>query len=394
LLGLTIIIPLLFFQVAFAEDPPNYFKPYSPIFTDKDVYTWTDKVEIMIVAPSWNANKNAIDTIGMDSEHFISISTREHELKPYKLTETELNSGIFVGTVTLTGFEHDVNGDGKIDTNPRTLGSGPTDGFLQTDRESAITISFKFADGVVLTETALINWNIGDVMFFQERFHSDDQAVIRVIDPDMNLNPEVLDQVPIEIASDSDAAGITVVGIEISKDTGLFEATISFSQNLSSSGNRLFVIPGDTFYAKYDDNTLPSPYSKSANLKIITSAELDFDMPSTKRLDLNEVFIADQTGERLTQLIANNQLQIVGNIQNVQDFEQNFIFLFQITDETGKVVSLSWVSGQIEPGQLLDISQSWNPSETGIFRVDTFVWESIVSPVPLSVPNSQSYFIQ
>ena len=394
MLDLALIISLLFFQVAFAEDPPNYFEPYSPIFTDKDVYTWTDKVEIMIVAPSWNAHKDAIDTIGTDSGHFITISTREHELKPYKLTETELNSGIFVGEVILTGFEHDADGDGEIDTNPRTLGSGPTDGFLQTDRDGAITISFEFADGVVLIETALINWNIGDVMFFQDRFLSDDQAVIRVIDPDMNLNPEAIDSVPIEIASDSDAAGITVVGIEISEDTGLFEATISFSQSHSSSGNRLFAIPGDSFYAKYEDNTLPSPYSKSDNLEIITSAQLDFDMPSTERLDLNEVFIADQTGARLTQLTVNNQLQIVGKIQNVQDFEQNFVFLFQITDETGKVVSLSWISGQLEPGQLLDLSQSWNPSETGTYRVDTFVWESIESPVPLSVPNSQSYFIQ
>ncbi len=393
-MDLALIISLLFFQVAFAEGPPNYFEPYSPIFTDKDVYTWTDKVEIMIVAPSWNAHKDAIDTIGTDSGHFITISTRGHELEPYKLTETELNSGIFVGEVILTGFEHDADGDGEIDTNPRTLGSGPTDGFLQTDRDGAITISFEFADGVVLIETALINWNIGDVMFFQDRFLSDDQAVIRVIDPDMNLNPEAIDSVPIEIASDSDAAGITVVGIEISEDTGLFEATISFSQSHSSSGNRLFAIPGDSFYAKYEDNTLPSPYSKSDNLEIITSAELDFNIPSTERLDLNEVFIADQTGARLTQFIANNQLQLVGNIQNVQAFEQNFVFLFQITDETGKVVSLSWVSGQLEPGQLLDISQSWNPSETGTYRVDTFVWESIESPVPLSVPNSQFYFIQ
>jgi len=394
LLDLALIISLLFFQVAFAEGPPNYFEPYSPIFTDKDVYTWTDKVEIMIVAPSWNAHKDAIDTIGTDGGHFITISTREHELKPYKLTETELNSGIFVGEVILTGFEHDADGDGKIDTNPRTLGSGPTDGFLQTDRDGAITISFEFADGVVLIETALINWNIGDIMFFQDRFLSDDQAVIRVIDPDMNLNPEAIDHVPIEIASDSDAAGITVVGIEISEDTGLFEAMISFSQRHSSSGNRLFAIPGDSFYAKYEDNTLPSPYSKSDNLEIITSAELDFDMPPTERLDLNEVFIADQTGARLTQLIVNSQLQIVGKIQNVQDFEQNFVFLFQITDETGKIVSLSWISGQLEPGQLLDLSQSWNPSETGTYRVDTFVWESIESPVPLSVPNSQSYIIQ
>lgn len=391
---IAIFISLIFFPLAFAEDPPNYSEPYAPIFTDKDVYSWTDKVEIMIVAPSWNAHKDAIDSIGTQSGNFIKISTRDHELEPYKLTETELNSGIFVGEVTLTGFKHDADGDGEIDTNPRTFGNGPTNGFLETGRDGAITISFEFADGVILTETALIKWNIGDVMFFEEKFLVDEQAVIRVIDPDMNLNPESIDHVTIEVASGSDAAGITVEGIEVSEDTGIFEATISFTKTLSSSGNRLHAIPGDTIFAKYEDNTLPTPYSKNDNLEILTSAELDFDMPTTKRLELNDVYITDKTGTQLSQLMTNSQLQIVGNVQNVQDFAQNFIFLFQITDETGTVVSLSWVSGQLEPGQLLDLSQSWNPTESGTYRVETFVWQSLSSPVPLSLPYSQSYFVQ
>lgn len=391
---IAIFISLIFFPLAFAEDPPNYSEPYAPIFTDKDVYSWTDKVEIMIVAPSWNAHKDAIDSIGTQSGNFIKISTRDHELEPYKLTETELNSGIFVGEVTLTGFKHDADGDGEIDTNPRTFGNGPTNGFLETGRDGAITISFEFADGVILTETALIKWNIGDVMFFEEKFLVDEQAVIRVIDPDMNLNPESIDHVTIEVASGSDAAGITVEGIEVSEDTGIFEATISFTKTLSSSGNRLHAIPGDTIFAKYEDNTLPTPYSKNDNLEILTSAELDFDMPTTKRLELNDVYIADKTGTQLSQLMTNSQLQIVGNVQNVQDFAQNFVFLFQITDETGTVVSLSWVSGQLEPGQLLDLSQSWNPTESGTYRVETFVWQSLSSPVPLSLPYSQSYFVQ
>lgn len=231
-------------------------------------------------------------------------------------------------------------------------------------------------------------------MFFEEKFLVDEQAVIRVIDPDMNLNPESIDHVTIEVASGSDAAGITVEGIEVSEDTGIFEATISFTKTLSSSGNRLHAIPGDTIFAKYEDNTLPTPYSKNDNLEILTSAELDFDMPTTKRLELNDVYIADKTGTQLSQLMTNSQLQIVGNVQNVQDFAQNFIFLFQITDETGTVVSLSWVSGQLEPGQLLDLSQSWNPTESGTYRVETFVWQSLSSPVPLSLPYSQSYFVQ
>ena len=210
----------------------------------------------------------------------------------------------------------------------------------------------------------------------------------------MNLNPEAIDQISIEIASDSDAAGITVNGIEISEDTGLFEATISFTKTLSSSGNRLFAIPGDSIFAKYEDNTLPSPYSKNDDLEIVTSTELDFDMPTTERLELNDVYIADKTGIPLSQLTANSQLQIVGNIQNVQDFTQNFVFLFQIRDESGTIVSLSWVSGQLEPGQLLDLSQSWNPTESGTYQVDTFVWQSLASPVPLSLPFTQSYFVQ
>ena len=56
---------------AFAAEP-DIDNPFSPIYFDKESYSWTDKVEIMIVAPSWNAHKDAIDTIGDDSEHFIS----------------------------------------------------------------------------------------------------------------------------------------------------------------------------------------------------------------------------------------------------------------------------------------------------------------------------------
>ena len=41
---------------AYAEQIPDYNNPYAPIYTDKEVYTWTDKMKITIVAPSWNEN--------------------------------------------------------------------------------------------------------------------------------------------------------------------------------------------------------------------------------------------------------------------------------------------------------------------------------------------------
>ena len=127
---------------AFGESIPDYNKPYSPIFTDKATYSWTDKIKITIIAPSWNTDRHLIDSIGDTEDHPIKISTSEHSLKPYRFTETDVNSGIFTAEVILTGFLHDADGDGDIDTTPRTVGTGPTNGFLEVDRDSAITISF------------------------------------------------------------------------------------------------------------------------------------------------------------------------------------------------------------------------------------------------------------
>ena len=48
--------------------------------------------------------------------------------------------------VILTGFLHDADGDGDFDTTPKTSGTGPTNGFLETERDDAITVSFEFTE--------------------------------------------------------------------------------------------------------------------------------------------------------------------------------------------------------------------------------------------------------
>ena len=105
---------------AFGQTPPDYNDPYSPIFTDKPVYSWTDKMKITIISPSWNSDKHLINSIGETNEHPIKIATSENSLEPYRFTETDVNSGIFSAEVILTGFTHDADGDGDSDTTPRT----------------------------------------------------------------------------------------------------------------------------------------------------------------------------------------------------------------------------------------------------------------------------------
>jgi len=379
-----LLIPSLIIFPAFGESIPDYNDPYSPIFTDKSVYSWTDKVKMTIISPSWNTDRHLIDSIGNTEDHPIKIGTAEHSLEPYRFTETDVNSGIFIAEIILTGFSHDANGDGDIDTTPRTFGTGPTSGFLEVDRDSAITISFEFANGVVLIESVPVSWNLGTIEFSKELSFSDDSAMIRVVDADMNLNPESLDHITIQLFSDSDVAGIEIDAIETSESSGSFVATISLSQTLSSSGNRLYVLPGDNVFAKYDDHTLPKPFSKLDNLEIETFTRVDSSIAPIERLENSPIVFSDSLGNKLESFSSNTPLQIVGTLTNDHNFKQKFVYLFQVKNINNSVESISWIQGELSSKQSLGVSQSWTPKKSGTYEIETFVWNSLNNPIPLS----------
>ena len=377
---------LLFFP-AFAQEPiPDYDNPYAPIIFDKDIYTWTDKVRITIIAPSWNANTNGIDTIGNHEGRFIKISTGEHSIEPYKLTESAPDSGVFRGEITLTGFLHDANGDSKKDTNPRTSGSGPNDGFLEVKRDDKITLSFEFADGVILTKSISISWNEGKIEFDNDHYFIDSTVTVRVIDPDMNLNPEIVDTIVVEVTSSSDSAGIKVNAIETSDASGIFEGTFSFSSSQASSGQRLFAVTGDSIYAKYKDATLPLPYNIQDTLDITSESKLESSIPLLERVALSDVYLADRSGNPMQEIRAESSFQIVGTVHNNQNFEQSFVYIIQIKNQEDITMEISWIQGELSANQTLQVSQSWMPDSTGEYKVETYVWNSLKDTLPLA-PN-------
>ena len=374
---------LLILGPVYADSVPDYQKPFAPIFTDKPAYSWTDKIIISIHAPSWNSNSNQIDSIGQNESHPIKISSGENFLEPYRLTETSSNSGIFSGEIILTGFLHDVDGDGTYDTNPKTFGNGPTNGFLESDNDDSITVSFEFADGVVLIESFPISWNFGTIQFSQDIFLTNDSVQIRVIDSDLNLNPEIIDTVSIEVFSDSDNGGIQVIAMETSERSGDFIATVTLSTDISS-GNRLYAIPGDNIFAKYNDHTLPKPFSKSDNQYVETIAKINSSILPIDRIQTSPISISDSFGFPLTKYLPNSQIQIVGNIENQINFNQEFVYFFQIKNSDGNIISLSWIQGQLSPNQILDISQSWIPEKSDTFIIETYVWNSLNELTPMS----------
>ncbi len=362
---------------------------------DQKVYTWTDKVYITIVAPDHNFDSALVDEIGDSNLDPIQVSTRSADIDNYKLVETGPDTGIFTGEVILIGFDHNADGDTETGTeagydNPQRDtspdGSGPTNGYLQTDDDDGITVSFEYSEDETVVGSALIRWNIGEVQWLESSYPASGTGVVRVIDPDMNWNPEAVNNFVVDVWSDADNGGIDLTVTETNEATGIFEGTVFFTITDESSGHRLRVAEGNTVTAEYEDNTLPDPYTTADELDITATTLIGTIVPPLERAPATNLRIVDAFGNSLDTVSADQQVQIVADLANGQDRSQAFAYLVQVQDANGVTVALSWISGTLEAGQSLSPSTSWIPSEAGTYTATAFVWESVDNPTALSPP--------
>ncbi|WP_428325338.1 hypothetical protein [Nitrosopumilus sp.] len=357
---------------------------------DQKVYSWTDKVYITIVAPDHNFDSDLVDEIGNSSDDPLKVSTRGADLDNYKLVETGTDTGIFTGEVILTGFStHDADGDGDTsDASGTTSGTGPTGGFLATDDDDGLTVSFEFSEDETIVGSALIRWNIGEVQWLEASYPASGTGVVRVIDPDMNLDPEAVDNFDVDVWSDSDAGGIDLTVTETNEATGIFEGTVFFTTLDESSGHRLRVSEGDTVTAEYEDNTLPDPYTTADELDITATSLIGTVVPPLERAPAANLRTVDAFGNSLDSVSVDQQVQISADLANGQDREQSFAYLVQIQDANGVTVSLAWITGSLSSGQSFSPALSWIPTEAGTYTATAFVWESVDNPTALSPPVS------
>lgn len=72
------------------------------------------------------------------------------------------------------------------------------------------------------------------------------------------------------------------------------------------------------------------------------------------------------------------QAQISANIKNNLEKSQEFVYIYQVKDETGFVIELAWITGLLSPGQSFNTGLSWNPETGGAYTVEIFVWDNLI----------------
>ena len=347
---------------------------------DQDAYTWTDKVFITIVAPDYNFDSNVIDEIGDKDDGEVAVRTRAAEIDGYRLAETGPDTGVFAGEVTLTGFTY-----GEIHTSIETGGSGPTDGTLRTNNEDGLSVSFEYSDSEApLVASALIRWNVGEVQWLEAGYAATGSGVVRVTDPDMNTNPDAVDDIGIVVYSDTSLGGIDLTATETQESSGVFEGVVEFDPYAASQGHRLQVSEGDIVTAAYDDETLPKPDGRGDSLAVTATALIGSAVPPLERVSASNLAMVDASGSMMPSVSAGQQIQITADLTSGQDTDQYTTYLVLVEDGDGVPVHISWISGSLGAGKTFSPSQSWTPDAAGRYVVTVFVWESVTNPTALS----------
>ena len=348
---------------------------------DQNVYTWTDKVFITVVASDYNFDSNIIDEIGTTDKGEITIRTRAGEVQ-YRLAETGPDTGVFTGELVLTG-DAEAGIDGVHGTFSRGL-AGPTDGTINTRTSDGISISFDYSDSEApLVASALIRWNVGEVQWLEASYAATGSGVVRIIDPDMNINPDAVDSIDAVVYSETFIGGIELTLTETQEASGIFEGTVEFDPESASDGHRLQVTEGDIVTAEYEDETLPKP-DNGDTLEITATTLIGSIVPPLERAPASNPAIVDAFGNSLASVSVDQQVQITADLTSGQDRDQDFAYLVQIQNEDGVTVELSWIAGTLGGGATFNAAQSWTPSETGSYTATIFVWESVSNPTALS----------
>ena len=361
----------------------------SNIGFDKKVYTWRSLVHILVYAPDVDSDPNLVDTID-------SVSTRGHTISPYKLVETGTHTGVFAGDVTLTGDPllkgTGVDGQG---TNPSGTqsGGGPTDGLLPSENSDGVTVSFAYNRDQTVTGSALIQWNIGQIKWLKQNYQTNEQGVLQIIDPDMNLNPKAIDKFETSVWSDSDSGGTKITMTETGKDTGIFQGNVYLTTDSQSSANRLHVTEGDTITGEYVDRTPPYPNSPSDELHLTSTTTVGTLIEPLERVNSSNPRITNSLGNTIATAQVNQQVLIEADLKNMQQRVQPFAYLVQIEDSNGVTLSFSWISGTLDGNQLLNLAESWMPQTPGKYTAQIFVWRSLAEPDALTMPLSTTIIV-
>ena len=258
-----------------------------------DGYSWGSRIYVLIFAPAWNTDPHKLDMLGNNRDNPITATSREGRMSLAGsgcngFIETGFNHGVFFGSIKLSGFRHDLTGDGRPDLfggnrcekSLSILDDGS--GRVEAKQDGAVTITWEYYKNKHISKTATYSWREATFEFDKETYSVNDEVRLTLNDLDNLRFPFDDDMVyEVRVYSDTDSRGIILDALWKTDYKGIPQRTGTYpvkflltDQKESQDQYRLRVSPGDTIYAEYIDRSLPKPYSTNDEKVVIYTANV------------------------------------------------------------------------------------------------------------------------
>tara|TARA_Y100000996_G_scaffold414670_1_gene406245 strand:+ start:708 stop:2906 length:2199 start_codon:yes stop_codon:yes gene_type:complete len=288
----------------------------------------------------WKANKEHWASSGFPGFNQWWSNQGNNGLQAVKgIKEIGVNTGVFSGTVTLSGVQRFLALPEKMSygvTNGEynkqfTSGSDRSNQYdvvgskicsMQTDRTGAFTITWEYSEDKFVSKTAYYTMREGEVKFGDDIVTMDQQVSVILSDRDVSSRPWDSGPVQVRVWSDSDQGGISL-DLRHERDWWVMQAddqtfygTLFLSSDQESldmdaggkggircyqgecyerGSARLHAQPGDHIYVQYKDYTLPKPYSLDG-CQMVGDYSVDSEPFTCEHIDIyNYAKVSDAT---------------------------------------------------------------------------------------------------
>ena len=377
-----------------------------------DGYSWGSRIYILIYSPGFNSDPNRIDVIGNNNHTPITANSREGSISLAGdgcngFIETAPDHGLFFGSIKLSGFRHDINGDGSPDLyggnrcekTYSVLDDGS--GKVEAKQEGGVTVNFEWREDEFVSKTALYSWREATLEFDKTEYDVSDEIHLTLTDLDNMRWPfDTKKSYPVHVYSDSDLAGIMMDAYLVPSFKGIVQMNGNYPIKLNLTfddtsyessapfgfGHGLLrVSPGDTIYAKYWDYSLPRPYTISDQKQIVSTAKVNDLVDVTIPLEVITE-ITDSNGKPLHHCIKGENIKIKTNVLNTKDEVVSAYIITQIKDSDNVIQHLSWSTINITPGKTSDIKSEWTMKNDGPHTFQIFVLDNLSNLNPILEP--------
>jgi hypothetical protein len=352
-----------------------------------------------------------------------------------ELQETSANSGIFSGTMEYSVINQLNQFDPNLIKSLRTFGTN-IKFLVSTELTDANAVHFSILStqgGTSTTVTSQQNLptHTGTVTVDSPNYRIGSVVTITVNDPDLATDADTIITYPTindpnspadDTVGDSNGNillevwikgfrfqhctidGVTYGGLaatgfsltETGPGTGIFQGLFKMPSKIcSEDGNSLISPVGGTVQAWYHD--FRDQYGRSIVVSSTVSVPVKTQSTTVPNQNVPAISqstqISDESGRPLLQ---NPQVGQTINFKSVisSQYSQNqqISYIVQIKDSANKVVFLKWSEDNLASLSTANEEIQWTPKSSGVYTVGIYLWDSMVSLVPLS--DSNHYKIQ